>query len=141
MEAKKIAMGLLVAATPLLFAGCGAKKTITCVQEDDGMKTTLELKYDKNKGEFLSAKMTEEVVYDDMDEDMADLVKEYIDDACDDLEEDDGYKNCKVKTSKKGATLTVEMEVDELNEKYEDKDLDDILEELEDTDDVECKVK
>ena len=141
MKTKKIAMGLLVAATPLLLAGCGNKKTITCEAEEDGTKTTIELKYDNKKGEFLSAKMSEEYIYADMDEDLAEYVEEYIEDACDDMDEDAGYKNCKVKTSKKGATLTVEMDVDDLNDRYEDTDLDDIIEELEDSADIECKVK
>ena len=138
---KKYLLGLMVCAAPFLLAGCGNKKTVTCVTEDDGIKMTIEMQYDKKKGEFTSAKMAEEFVYDDMDEDMADYIKENIEDACDDLDEDAGYKNCKVKTDKKGGKLTVEMDVEDLNEKYEDKDLEDIVEDFEKDDDMNCKIK
>ena len=137
---KKIILGLMVCAFPFLLAGCGNKKTIVCTGDEDGVKMTVEMKYDKKKGEFLSAKETVEYKYDDMDDDLADYVKENIDDACDDMDEDAGFKNCKVKSDKKGAKLTVEMEVDKLNDKYEDKDLDDIVDDME-SDDITCKVK
>ena len=135
---KKIILGLMVCAFPFLLAGCGNKKTVKCEGEDDGVKMTIEMKYDTKKGEFISAKEVIEYKYDDMDDKVADYIKENIDDACDD--DDETYKSCKVKDSKKGATITAEIDPDKLNERYEDKDLDDIIESIE-SDDITCKVK
>lgn len=141
MERKKIALGLMVFAAPLLFTACGSKKNVTCVSDDEGVKTTIKFTYDTKKNEFSKVAMIEEFVYADMDDDQADYVKDNIDDLCESFEDQDGVKDCKVKSDKKGGKITIDMEADELNERYEDKDFEDIIDDLEEDDDVKCKVR
>ena len=132
MERKKIALGLMVFAAPLLFTACGSKKNVTCVSDDEGVKTTIKFTYDTKKNEFSKVAMIEEFVYADMDDDQADYVKDNIDDLCESFEDQDGVKDCKVKSDKKGGKITIDME---------DKAFEDIIDDLEEDDDVKCKVR
>ena len=83
MKAKRVAMGLLVAATPLLFAGCGAKKTITCESDEDDMKASVKLVFNEKKHEFESG--TIGVVMD-----LSDYDKDEIDEKWEELKYNEG---------------------------------------------------
>ena len=138
---KKIILGLMVCAAPFLLAGCGSKKNVTCESNEDGVNQTVKFTYDKKKGEFTKASMSVVVNYKELDdEDQEEHYKDNVDEYCDMMEEF-GYENCKAKSTSKEFSLSADIDPDTLNEQYEDKDFDEIIEEMEDDDDVKCKVR
>ena len=143
MKAKRVAMGLLVAATPLLFAGCGAKKTITCESDEDDMKASVKLVFNEKKHEFESGTIGVTMDLSDYDKDEIDEIKDQADDFCEMLEDSIGFaEDCKTKVTSKEFKADFKVATDELNDGIdEDDDLDDIVKDLEDSLDVECKVK
>ncbi len=139
---KKIVMGLLLAATPLLLAGCGAKKTITCDAEEDEMKAKIKLVYNEKKSEFESGSIAVSVDLSDMDKDEVDELKDNEDEFCELLESSLGFaEDCKSKVTSKEFKADFKVNTDTLNEEYEDKDLDEIVDDLEEAFDTECKVR
>ena len=143
MKAKRVAMGLLVAATPLLFAGCGAKKTITCETDEDDMKASIKLVFNEKKHEFESGSISVTMDLSDYDDDEIDEIKDNADDFCELLEDSIGFaEDCKTKVTSKEFKADFKVDVDTLNDELdEDDELDDLVEDLEESMDVECKVK
>jgi hypothetical protein len=143
MKAKRVAMGLLVAATPLLFAGCGAKKTITCEAEEDEMKANVKLVFNEKKHEFESGSIGITMDLSDYDKDEIEEIKDNAEDFCELLEGSLGFaEDCKSKVTSKEFKADFKVDIDELNEGFEeDEDIDDIVEALEKELNAECKVK
>ena len=98
--------------------------------------------YNEKKGEFESGSIAVTMDLSDYDKDEIDEIKDNADDFCELLESSLGFaEDCKSKVSSKEFKADFKVDVDTLNDEYEDKDLDEIVEDLEDGLDVECKVK
>ncbi len=138
---KKIYLGLMVCAMPFLLTACGNTQRITCTKEEDGQKATVKLEYNKKKEEFTKGSMVMTVNYKELDdEDEQEMYEEYADEICDMYDDEDLYKSCKATSSKKEFKLELELTADGAQKQYKDKDVDEVVENLED-DDYKCTVR
>ena len=154
---KKLLLGLLVASAPFMLAGCGDKEetkekeekkdtnlqTVTCEASEDEMTLKIELEFDKKKEEFTSGSISVVMDLSDYDEDEIEEIKDQADDFCDLLEDSiDFAEGCKSKVTSKEFKADFGVAVDTINEDFADyEDLDEYVEEMEDSMDATCKVK
>ena len=112
-------LGLVLVGVSLLFlaTGCGGKK-LSCSMEEDGQKTTVEVKYD-SKDNIETVSMEYTISFEGLE-----VTDEEIDEFINEMKETAKEENYKLEATKKSDSVTIKMEVtadkvdDALGEEY-----------------------
>ena len=152
---KKLLIGLLIATTPFLIAGCGNKnskknkeaeeneKTIVCNAIDDNGELTITLGYDSSKKELATGNMRYSINLSQFNEAEREAFKKQ--NVCDQFTAMDLYKDCKSSNTDTNIILDMTLDVDALLKQVSEEDrkveADKLVEDLENNMSVKCIVK
>ncbi len=149
---KKLLLGLLLVAVPFMLAGCEKKeekssksntKTISCYEKSDDLDTKLELEYNEKKEEFTGGKLIYTIYLENSTESEKENIKNGGDIFCDYVQGQLSLVNddCDYKVGKKDVKVTLGINLDEINEEYEDEELEDIVDDIESHLIKNCEIK